>query len=188
MSYDLYLLRVSPGQDPFEAAEALFNEDVEEINPGMPDPQKDATKKELAKQLQLINPALEAFPFDYAEIAKLMKITEEEARTQYRHIELNAEDDGNGIQITLYDDTATLTIPYWHKAEKARAVWREAWQYLDCLERQGGLSTYDPQLGRMLNLASDMDEVRQQYGAVVGATEQAVQEMTEPTKPWWKFW
>ena len=188
MSYDLYLFRVSAGKDPLKEAEAIFNEEVEEVNPGIPDPQKDATKLELAKQLQLINPSLEVFQFDYAAIAKTLKISEQEAQIQYRHVELNAADGGNGIQITLYDDTASLTIPFWHKGEKASEVWREAWQYLECLERQGGLSTYDPQLDRMLNLAPDLEEVGTGYASGVGDTEQAVLEMTKPTKPWWKFW
>lgn len=186
MSYDLYLLRVPPGADPLKAAEEIFHEDVDEINPGTPNPQKEATKRELAEQLQLINPSLEVFPFDYAEIAKLMQISEQEAQIQYRHIELNALD--GGIQITLYDDTASLTMAYWHKGEKAGEVWREAWQYLECLERHGGFSIYDPQLDRMLNLVSDLEEVQQVYVSGVSATEQAVLEMTEPKKPWWKFW
>jgi hypothetical protein len=39
-------------------------------------------------------------------------ITEDEARVRFRHIELNGADDGNGIQITLSDDTADITVPY----------------------------------------------------------------------------
>lgn len=188
MSYDLYLLRPTAGKDPIEEAEALFNEDVDEIDPGIPDPQKDATKTQLAKQLQLINPSLEVFQFDYGEIAKSLKISEQEARSQYRHIEINEADGGKGIQITLYDDTASLTIPYWHTGEKAGEVWREAWQYLECLEREGGFSTYDPQLDRMLKLVSDLEEVRKRYADGTGVIKQAVVEMTKPPKPWWKFW
>jgi hypothetical protein len=188
LSYDLYLLRVPAGEDPLEAAEAIFNQDVEEINPGMPEPQKEAAKRELAEQLQLISPSLEAFQFDYSEIAKSLKISEQEARTEYRHLELNAPDDGNGIQITLYDDTASLTIPYWHEGEKASEVWREAWRCLECLERHGGLSTYDPQLDRMLSLASDLDEVRKEYAVGVGATDAAMRELGKESKPWWKIW
>ncbi len=100
---------------------------------------------------------------------------------------MNVED-GTGIQITLYDDTALLTIPYWHKGDKARTVWQEAWQYLQCLESQGGFSIYDPQLERMLNLISDLEEVLKGYSWGVGASEQAVMEMTKPKKPWWHFW
>jgi hypothetical protein len=188
VSYDLYLLRVPPGEDPLEAAEAIFNEDVEEINPGMPDAQKEATKRELANALQLINPSMEVFQFDYAKIAKSLKISEQEAQTEYRHLELNSPEDGNGIQITLYDDTASLTIPYWHQGEKANEVWREAWQYLECLERHGEFSTYDPQLDRILNLASDFDEVRREYAVGVGATDEAMQELGSEKKPWWKLW
>ncbi len=188
MSYDLDLLRVPAGEDPLKAAQAIFGEDQEQINPGVPDPEKEATKQELAKQLQLINPSLEVFPFDYGEIARSLNISEQEARREYRHIEINSADGGPGIQITLFDDTASLTIPYWHRGEKANGVWREAFQYLECLERHGGFSTYDPQLDRILDLGSDLEEVVEVYASGVGATERAVREMIEPRKPWWKFW
>ena len=188
MSYDLHLFRVTAGKDPVEEVKAVFDEDIEEINPGLPDPHKDAVKTELAKKLQLINPALEVSPFDYAELAKLLKTTVQEAQRQYRHLELNEADGGDGIQITLFDDTASLTIAYWHKGEKARAVWREAWKYLECLEAEGEFSTYDPQLGKILNLRSDLDEVVKIYVWGTDATEQAVLETMESKKPWWKFW
>jgi hypothetical protein len=51
-------------------------------------------------------------------------LREDEARVRYRHVELNGPENGNGIQITLYDDNASITIPYWHQPEapaRARA-------------------------------------------------------------------
>jgi hypothetical protein len=98
VSYDLYLLRPTAGKDPLKEAEEIFSEDADEINPGIPDPQKDAMKRELARQLQLINPSLEVFQFDYSEIAKSLKISEQAAQIQYRHIEINEADGGKGIR------------------------------------------------------------------------------------------
>ena len=186
MSYDLELFRVPDGEDPLQILEEVSEHGLGEINSGPPDPEKEAAKLELAKQLQVIDPRLEVFPFDYQAIAKTSKISDEEARTRYRHIELNVIE--IGIQITLFDDTASLTIPYWHRGEKAREVWREAWRCLECLERDGGFRVYDPQLDRMLNLVSDLEEVCSGYDSGVDFSERAVEESTTPTKPWWKFW
>ena len=115
-----------------------------------------------------------------------MKISESEAIRQYRHIELNSGDDG--IQMELYDDTASLTIAYWHHGEKANQVWGEAWRFLECLQVRGEMSIYDPQLERMLDLDRDFDEVVKMYRWGVGATENAALEMLGSKKPWWKFW
>lgn len=187
MSYDLYLLRVSPGKDALAEALSLLEQETEEINPGLPNPENEARKKVLARELLVVNPQFEIFEFDYAEIAGTMKISEQEARRRYRHIELNSPEDGNGIQISLYDDTASLAIPYWHQNEKAKQVWLEAWPYLECLQRHGGLSIYDPQLEEILDLSEDLDEVVKVYSWAGGALDQAV-EAAKSKKPWWKVW
>ena len=188
MSYDLYLLRVPPGKDPLTEARVAVNQDGEEINPGLPDPKKEARKRALARALQLIDPELEVFEFDYAQIATTLKISEPEARRKYRHIELNGADGENGIQIELYDDMASITIAYWHHGHKARQVWQGAWRYLQCLQSGGELSIYDPQLERMLDLDKDLEDVLKMYRYVVDATEKVALEMSDSTRPWWKFW
>ena len=76
MSYDLYLVRVPAGKHPLEEARAIVEQDNGSLGP--PYPEKEARKYELAKQLQLINPSLEIFQFDYGEIARLQSISEEE--------------------------------------------------------------------------------------------------------------
>jgi uncharacterized protein (DUF1778 family) len=77
-----------------------------------------------------------------------------------------------------------LTKPNWHRGEKARQVWREAWRCLECLERDGGFKVYDPQLDRMLNPVSDLEEVCGGYDSGVEFAERAVEESVTPTKPW----
>lgn len=54
MSYDLYLLHVPAGKDTLAEAESIVNQDIEEINLGLPDPETEAKKKVLAKELQAV--------------------------------------------------------------------------------------------------------------------------------------
>ncbi len=166
MSYDLYLLRPESGVDPLETAEKLFSEESEEINLGLPQPEKEKQKRDLADALIKLNPGLEVFPFGFSEIAAMEGITEDDARIKYRHLELNGAEDGNGIQITFYDDSASITVPYWHVGEKARDTFKEIWSYLMLLEKEVGFVTYDPQLEKILNLSSDWPVVLEAHEIV----------------------
>lgn len=166
MSYDLYLFKPKAGVDPLETVDELFSEESEEINPGLPQPEKEARKRSLADALIKLNPQLEVFPFGFQQLAEMDNISEDEAKITYRHLELNGAEDGNGIQITLYDDSADITVPYWHSGEKAQQVFKEIWNYLELIENKAGFVTYDPQLEKILNLLTDLPEVVEVYKTV----------------------
>lgn len=193
MSYDFHLFRPVEGVENLETVRVTLETETEELNPGLPDPLKEQQKRQNAALLQMVNRNLEIFSFDYAEIARASGISETDARTRFRHLELNGPEDGNGIQITLADDTASITVPYWHTGDRAKPVLDEVWQYLLVLERRSGLLTYDPQLERVLRLDSDLPEVVERYRAVADRLpEIAARKLDErrlPTRrPWWKFW
>jgi len=99
VSYDLQLFEPPPGTDPLVAARAALDVDIESVNPGPVDSKREAWKEVLASALLAADPVLERFRFDYPEIAKLRGLSEEEARREFRHIELNAPENGNGLQI-----------------------------------------------------------------------------------------
>ena len=184
MSYDLHLVRA--GMTAIDAAELVLGDvDPDNPNPGAFSPAAEARKAHLTQALRSVNPALEPFAFDYAEIARFLNISEEDARLKWRHIELNGPDGGNGIQITLHDETATVTVPYWHHGIAANTVWEEIWTYLTVLKTDGGLDVYDPQLDRILDLSTDLGAVLSTYGGVVGSVDQVAAKLK---KPWWKFW
>ncbi len=190
MSYDFHLLRIAEGRDPLEQAreslESASEEDV--LNPGPPDPEKERRKQALAAALRATSPELEPFPFDYPEIARQLKIPEAEARERWRHIELNAPEPGSGTQIELFDDTATVTVPYWHHGAEAEPVFEEIWRYLSVLEREGGYRTYDPQLERVLDLERDRAAVLDAYARGLEVTYAAARKLIEPKRAWWRFW
>ena len=189
MSYDLHLFRSSAGADLERSATASYEAVEDDMNPGPVNPKLEERKQRIAAALMAENPLLQPFVFDYSEIAQLEQTSTEEARRRWRHIELNGPDDDNGLQITLHDETASLTVPYWHRDGSAAAVWQENWQCLRVLEREGGFRTYDPQLERVLDLAADMGRVCEMYGQGVAFTGSVAGEGgAAPRRPWWKFW
>jgi len=188
MSYDLHLLLPVPDEEPLATAHARLEMESEEINLGLPHPHKEARKTQLMRALRLETPTLQPFEFGYSEIAQMNGISEEEARIRYRHIELNGAEDGNGIQITLYDDGADVTIPYWHQPAAARVVFDEVWRYLRILQNVGGFFVYDPQLDRQLDVDTDLSSVVARYGGVVAKVPEIVKRAEEPPRPWWKRW
>jgi hypothetical protein len=188
MSYDFHLVPRTSTGDVVARARALLEAQSEEVNPGPVVPAKEAKKRQLADALIEANPQLESFAFGYSEIATQFGISEDEARTRYRHIELNGPEGGNGIQITISDDLADITVPYWHRPEAAAPVFDEIWAYLRILERKGDFCVYDPQLDKIIDLAADREAVLARYGRVVAEMPQIVADSPLVKKPWWKFW
>jgi len=191
VSYDLYLVRAPEGATQDDVAAIALAGAEGELPAGPPPPEAKARQRSVVDALRARNPALEPFAFDYSEIARLQGISESEARQRYRHVELNGPEDGNGIQITLQDDWASVTLPYWHTGAAASAVWDEVWGYLRVLAERGGFTVYDPQLERALDLETDRLAVERVYADGVQATAQAAAEFVAPReapKRWWKFW
>jgi hypothetical protein len=180
MSYDFMLFTPRPGVDP----QTMFETDEEEAQRGPRDPKIEAKKKKLAEALIAHDARLERFKPDFGKIAKLHKISPAEAYDRMRHVELNA-DKASGIQITLFDGSAALTIPYWHKRDEAERVLRQAWGYIDILARECGYEVYDPQLGAVID-AGRFDDVLWTYASMTERMDGMIGRT--PKKPWWKFW
>ena len=185
MSYDFLLFKPRPGEDPRVTAQR----DSNEFSGSVPDPQKEALKRKIADALIAHNPQLEVFQFDYEKIAALEKITVDQARLQYRYLELNGpEDDSNGIQITLFDDEATVTVPFWHDEEAADEIFREIWSYLEIISREAGYLIYDPQTDRILDPSKGIDDALSRYSGVMQQLDETLSPSRRDEKPWWKFW
>jgi hypothetical protein len=161
MSYELYLVR---GQTPEEIEKALersFGEDATEPSSGDPTEAADASKRRLADLLKESGIELKEFIFDHTLIARELNMSEAEARMQWRHIELN--NDTLGLQIQLYDDTATVALPFWHSGGAEETAWSQVWRCLRSLSREGQFVIYDPQLDRALDVDKDMRAVIDAY-------------------------
>jgi len=181
MSYDLRLCLPQPGRSPEEIAtsdEADFI--ISDLIPEL-----EVRKQRVATALLQSNPELTPFNFDFEELAKNDEITVAEAKSKYRHIELNTPEGSGGIQITIYDTEVSVTVPYWHHGAAARHIFQEIWNYLQILEREGNYFTYDPQLERVLNLNTDFDSVLKIYE---GVSNQFGNPAQLATRRWWQIW
>jgi hypothetical protein len=153
MSYDFYLFRRVAGEDPLTTGRAQGEEEKRE-DPDAPDPDAGRIKRSVAAALKAQDPRLEVFEYDYSEIAVSLGISVDEARRLYQDIELNHLE--HGIQVTLSDHSAWITVAYWHSnPATAEAVMAEIWDYLRTINREAGFLVYDPQLDQLLDLSED---------------------------------
>lgn len=181
MSYDLQLIRPRPGESISETA----MRDMERDPAPAPDPAKEALKRKVADALVSADPQLKIFRIDHAAIARQRKISREQAEREFRDIELN--DESVGIQITLFDDEAGISVPYWHQGEKAQSVMRRVLAAADLICRETGYVAYDPQIEEVVT-TSDVDTILPLYVGHVAAAVQKMGVSAVPRRPWWKFW
>jgi hypothetical protein len=181
MSYDFALFRPRAGVDPRDIA--LAEDGLED---GPRDPAKETAKRKVADALKAFDPALDEHVFDHDEIAKLHKMPVEEAYTRFRYIELSdVAQGGSGAQVTLFDDTASVTIPYWHEGEAARAHLQRVWSYLDVVCRETSYEVFDPQLDRVIDSGA-FEDVLACYAQAAGRVRAIVAPVRK--RAWWKFW
>jgi len=186
MSYDFRLFKPKPGEDLLVTAES----ESDDFGTAPVDPVKESTKRRVAAALIAKNPKLKVFEFDYDKIATLQKISVEQAKLRHRHLELNGSEEGcNGIQITLFDDEASVTVPYWHSGDKARETFHEIWDYLELISQEAGYAVYDPQRGEILELSKGVDHLVSGYVSTVDRVQNKSGQIAASAKePWWKFW
>ena len=164
MSYDLKLFKPRPGEDPLVTAE---QEHDDELLVAPPDPEKEALKRRVADALIAFNPELSIYPMDYKEIARFEQTTVEEARLKHRHLELNGAETGNGIQITLFDQEAHITVPLWHRGQQAAKTFRQIQEYLAIITRETGYLVYDPQIASIIDPAQGLHDSLKCYASGV---------------------
>jgi len=187
MSYDLYCYRGASGVPNATEAEAQ----VEAINAaeeaGNTEPASSDTKEKIVAALIQYNPRLERFQFDYCKMAESLKITEDEARSRYRHAELNPFEGDLSIQLTVDDNHVFISIPYWYQGGKADQVFSQCSEYLRVIRRTAGFFTYDPQTGSALDPEQTDLRDHEQYEKTVKELPKVVVEAGKPVRPWWKF-
>jgi len=188
MSYDLYCYRATSGVPDGAEARALVEaiNAAEEAGDAKPTPSR--TKETITAALIEHNSRLERFKFDYDKIAESQKISEDEARSRYQHVELNPPEGDLAIQLTVYDNHVFISIPYWYRGSTADQVFSECSEYLRIIRRTAGFFAYDPQT----DIAFDPEKTElrnhQRYEEVVKELPTIAAEASNPDKPWWKFW
>ena len=167
MSYGFFLVRLPAGVDRDEAYRQKLEEEdrvsdgkPDHVNPGPIDPRKEREKQRLAAALMARHPTLELYRRNYPTTARALGIDELEARRRFRHLELNEKQ--LSIQITLFDDAAGVSFSFDGDARGCARAARVLWDCLEILEFEGGFSTYDTQIDKILDLKSDFGIVLKQ--------------------------
>jgi hypothetical protein len=88
----------------------------------------------------------------------------------------------NGIQIAFYKNSISFMLPYWHRGEEARAVFKKIWKYIGIIQAETGYVTYDPQLGQVLDLAADFDKSVHIYLSTIVKMDDIVRPKSLPTE------
>jgi hypothetical protein len=187
MSYDLYCYHSTSGTPVAEEASTI----VEAINSAEESEavaeSSSQVREKIVAGLLAHNPRLERFAFDYSKIAELNRISEEQARLQYQHAELNTPEGDLAVQLTVHGDHVFITVPYWYEGEKANQLFSELSGYLKVIRRTAGLFAYDPQTGVAFDPEqkdlSDHIEYDKVSSSLPNIARKAVAQ-----KPWWKFW
>ena len=189
MSYDIFCYKSKIGSPDLEEADSVIEAD----NENLATKDKDAaTKLAIVKALTEFNSRLEAFDFDYGEIAKLTASTIEEAKNKFDHIELNTPDGDIAIQLTVYDNHVYINVPYWHKGNDATKLFQDIKSYIKIIREIAGYFVFDPQTGQVFDPAEKGFKGLDKYLSVSENIEGIIDEQrpmkTKAIKPWWKFW
>jgi hypothetical protein len=185
LSYDLYCYRpTSAVPDPKEAEAVIASEEEAVFRD---DEEARLIKQSISKALMEYNPRLEPFKVDHNEVAKMLKVSVQEARTRWNHIELNPPEGDLRVQLNVYWDHVDLTIPYWYTGAKADAVFQKVAEYLRVISKAARFFAYDPQTGRAFDPAKEECGGHEEYDRIAENLP-AIVAQGVPKKPWWKLW
>lgn len=83
-------------------------------------------------------------------------------------IELNSQT--SGLQIGIYKDQVSLSVPYWYKANKATQIFKIVWSIMRRVQQKTGFHPVDMQVGKVLalNRPGDFKDVISVYLHTVG--------------------
>ncbi len=162
MSYDVYLLPERPGEDPLDALERLEEDD------SAPTAEDAARAQRIAAALRAAIPALEDNAGEAAAPGEVHLL------------------DPDGLDVSVYQHSAAVTIPYWDSLDTAALV-RDLERVAAVVEDETGWRMYDPQQEAWMDPLRDVDGFRNAFDhgrAIV--REIATEESAPAPVPWWR--
>ncbi|MFJ3304697.1 hypothetical protein ACIPSA_16535 [Streptomyces sp. NPDC086549] len=136
MSYDIYFLSRRDGQSWDEALEAM--EDAAEDSEPIPARLLEAWDRIVPQARTLLGE---------------VQLTEYEQESR----DLSRSD--TGIHLSLFGDEVSITVPYWHTGHDAAVVLGKVFALAAVVEKETGLTAYDPQVERPLAETPPQDAV-----------------------------
>lgn len=142
------------------------------------DPVKEASKLRVAEALVARYPTLEVTREGY----------DRGAPSRLRCFEINdLGDDSFGVQIQVFDDDATVTVPFWHTGDKAAACFAQVWDFMRLICGATGYAVFDKQMDRVLEDGEAVDAALDAYGAAMKRVSRDPDlGGRKPPKPKWK--
>lgn len=138
MTYGFYCYKpISDRPSTEEARRILYAGDG---YPPLKRPLDPEVRSKIASGLITFDPKLERSDYGPREFdARIRKVTVP------AHIGLDSPGGALAIQITIFDDHASLTIPFWYTGSKAQKVFARAHEYMRVIRETAGFFAYDPQ-------------------------------------------
>lgn len=87
--------------------------------------------------------------------------------TEYEQESRDLSHSGTGIDLSLFGDEVSITVPYWHAGDDAAVVLGKVFDLAAVIEKETGLTAYDPQVERPLAETSPQGPI----GLMSGITE-----------------
>ncbi|MGM9380286.1 hypothetical protein [Streptomyces antibioticus] len=66
--------------------------------------------------------------------------------TEYEQESRDLSHSGTGIDVSVFSDEVSITVPYWHTGDAAADVFHKVLALSAVVEKETGLTGYDPQL------------------------------------------
>jgi hypothetical protein len=136
VSYDIYFLSRRDGQSWNDALEAM--EDAAEGSEPIPARLLGAWDRIVPQARTLLGE---------------VEITEFEQESR------DLSHSGTGIDLSIFGDEVSITVPYWHAGDDAAIVLGKVFALAAIVEKETGLTAYDPQVERPLAEAPSQDPI-----------------------------
>lgn len=151
VSYDIYFLSQRDGQSWDEVLEAM--EDAAEHSEPIPARLLEAWDRIVPQARVLLGE---------------VDITECEQESR------DPSHTGTGIDLSVFGDEVSITVPYWHAGDDAAVVLGKVFTLSAIVEKETGLTAYDPQMERPLTeiqtrgatelMSAITEDLRSRYG------------------------
>lgn len=166
MSYDFDLFVATSGVDPLSSFYLQQEERDQGLSSSCTDSDKHvhALKDTLISALLLISPDLH------------IHTSEPTNCLEQQFIELTNLD--HGTQISLFDDCASISVPYNHSQNDSQGVFQIVWKYLQTFKDAAELFVFDPQLEQVLKLETDFPMVLHSYNTALEQINHSIRKKT----------
>lgn len=181
MSYDIYCYKSSTGFPDLKEAEEIISFKENNKIENLSEAEKNRMET-IAQALLKLNPKLERFSPNYAEIAKSQNISIDEAKLLKYEIEINSPLNSKfHTQIIIFKDNVSISFG-WNSPDK---IIDNVLKYTQTISKTSGYLVYDPQSNDVYDPLHSIPLTKEEKQSWLENDEI---NFLKSEKPWWKFW